>query len=242
MTVFGGKGKYWLVMITLLVIISLVWQLIDEDEQSDFAMHTEIITNSDHFDVESGSISEKSQNQHLNQEETEISDNKDKDKDKDKEEIPVYLVGAVMKPGIYMICPGVYLYQLVDMAGGLTAEAASEQINLAARIYQNQMVRIPTKEEMIQNPDLQYVSEDKHEIDNTATDDNSKAEQSKLININTADTSELEQLPGVGSATALSIISYRQKSGRFNKIEDIMKVSGIKESRFETIRNLITVN
>ncbi len=62
-----------------------------------------------------------------------------------------------------------------------------------------------------------------------------------MININTASREELMTLPGIGDAKADSIISYRNENGRFNSIEDIMKISGIKEGAFEKIKSYITV-
>lgn len=62
-----------------------------------------------------------------------------------------------------------------------------------------------------------------------------------LVNINTADESELKTLPGIGSARAKSIIEYRNKNGTFARKEDIMKVSGIKEASYEKLKDLIKV-
>jgi len=62
-----------------------------------------------------------------------------------------------------------------------------------------------------------------------------------LVNINTAGVDELNTLPGVGEATAKAIISFREKNGPFSKIEDIMQVPGIKQGRFEKIKDFITV-
>ena len=64
--------------------------------------------------------------------------------------------------------------------------------------------------------------------------------ENKKININNAGLEELCNLPGVGEATAKAIIYYRENNGAFEKTEDIMNVPGIKESRFEAIRDLIT--
>ena len=66
-------------------------------------------------------------------------------------------------------------------------------------------------------------------------------ESSDKININTASKTQLMELPGVGEAKAKQIVSYRETHGRFQKIEDIMLISGIKEALFEQIKEYITV-
>jgi len=78
--------------------------------------------------------------------------------------------------------------------------------------------------------------------DNTLTDTGSASSKKEKININVATADELATLPGIGNAIAESIVEYRKNKGRFNKIEDIMNVPGIKEKRFEQIRDFITVD
>lgn len=147
----------------------------------------------------------------------------------DSEEIPVYLVGAVLRPGVYIIRKGTYLYELVERAGGLTQEAASETINLAMRISENQMIRIPTQVEAEQDDSL------------TPVLGSGTAAPAGAININRATQVDLEKLPGVGPATAAAIIADRNKNGPFRKPEDLMRVPGIKESRFVLMEALIIV-
>ena len=63
----------------------------------------------------------------------------------------------------------------------------------------------------------------------------------KKININTADTGELQTLPRIGPKVAQKIIEFRNKHGKFKKIEEIMKVKGIGEKIFQDIKDKITV-
>jgi competence protein ComEA len=63
----------------------------------------------------------------------------------------------------------------------------------------------------------------------------------ELIDINTASTTELEELPGIGPTTAQKIVEYREQNGPFISIEDIINVSGIGPGTYERIKDLITV-
>ena len=144
--------------------------------------------------------------------------------------LPVYITGEVYMPGVYRVKAGQILDDLVKIAGGLTDEAASEAINLACELKSHQLYRIPSLTELSDNPYL-YLS-------GSATEE----ELEGKININTADQEQLETLPGVGPATATAIIKYREKNGNFQAIEDIMLISGIKEARFRSLEDLITVD
>lgn len=141
--------------------------------------------------------------------------------------IPIYLVGAVKNPGIYQVERGIYLYQLIEMAGGLLDSAAADAVNLAIRLDDNQMIRIPTLAEIIADPG--------------AASMHGLASAGALVDLNHADESQLDALPGVGPSTAKAIVEYRKKNGPFKCIEDLMKVPGIKESRFNTLKDLVIV-
>lgn len=145
------------------------------------------------------------------------------------DDYPVYLVGAVKFPGIYKINPGTCLFELVEKAGGLTADAAANSINLAMLIQPHQHIYIPDKEEVRANPSLT----DNFYVNNPS---------SKKVDINYADQKSLEALPGIGPVTARAIIEYREKNGPFVRVEDLMLVPGIKESRFAALCDLIMVN
>ncbi len=68
-----------------------------------------------------------------------------------------------------------------------------------------------------------------------------KATVSSPVNLNTANMSQLESLPGIGPKTAERIIEYREKAGGFKKIEELMNVQGVGEKSFLKLKDLITV-
>jgi comEA protein len=70
----------------------------------------------------------------------------------------------------------------------------------------------------------------------------SKAAKGSVLNINTATAADLEDLPGIGPATAARIVEYRQKNGGFKKVEDLMNIRGIGEKSFLKLKPLIAVS
>ena len=143
--------------------------------------------------------------------------------------IPIYLVGAVEKPGIYQVVPGSYLYELIEQAGGLTTDAAALDIDLAMKITENGRIQIPTVVEFKTQPQKNW---------NSLT----KPSDKQLIDINRATLEELDTLPGIGPATAKSILDYRERNGAFKTIDDLTQVPGIKQSRLDAIADLITLS
>lgn len=77
--------------------------------------------------------------------------------------------------------------------------------------------------------------------DNIVSPVGSSEPTAALININTASKEELKSLSGIGDAYAERIIEYREQNGGFDSIEEIMEISGIGESKFEAIKDLITI-
>lgn len=137
----------------------------------------------------------------------------------------VHICGAVVNPGVYELAEGSRIYQLVELAGGFSDGAADGYLNLAEVLTDGQKVVVPTVDE---------VREDLYgDVTQGA---------GSLININTADKTQLMTLPGIGEAKALAIIAWRTKHGKFQTTEEIMQVSGIKEAAYEKIKTLITVD
>lgn len=140
--------------------------------------------------------------------------------------IVVHVCGQVNRPGVYEVLEGSRLYELLELAGGFTGEAAEEYLNLAAVVKDGQQIYVPGREEAAAMPRQQAEEEAK----------------TAMVNINTAGVEQLTALRGIGEAKAQDIIRYRESHGAFQKIEDIMKISGIKEAAFEKMKDQITVS
>ena len=149
----------------------------------------------------------------------------DSTKDDSNTDIYVHICGAVINPGVYQVPAGTRVYQALELAGGSSDDAYLSGINLADKLADGQKVYIPSEGENAEG----ILSTDSGDV------------QSVMININTASEAELMTLPGIGQSRAKDIINYRVKNGLFESINDIMKVSGIKEAAFEKIKDLIKV-
>ena len=149
----------------------------------------------------------------------------DSTKDDSNTDIYVHICGAVINPGVYQVPAGTRVYQALELAGGSSDDAYLSGINLADKLADGQKVYIPAEGENAEG----ILSIDSGGV------------QSVMININTASEAELMTLPGIGQSRAKDIINYRVKNVLFESIDDIMKVSGIKEAAFEKIKDMIKV-
>ncbi|HOQ06256.1 MAG TPA: helix-hairpin-helix domain-containing protein [Clostridiales bacterium] len=162
-----------------------------------------------------------------------------------KDEIKVYVVGCVKNPGIVTLTKGQMICDAVREAGGLTEDADADNINMVYSLNENVMLVIKSKNENNAAGEGALVRSDSGpgaEVIGSGDDTPAGRNGIKPVNINTAGIDELDTLPGIGEAKARDIIAYREKHGRFNRIEDIMKVPGIKQNRFESIKDYITVD
>ncbi len=141
------------------------------------------------------------------------------------QDAPMYVQigGAVVNPGVYEVTEGTRVYQLIEMAGGFTSDAAADQINQVTLLSDGELVRIPTVEEY----ERSKITEE--------------AMASGLIDINLASKADLMTLPGIGESKAQAIISYRDDKGAFSCIEDLCNVPGIKEGTIAKFKDKIIV-
>ena len=160
----------------------------------------------------------------------------------------VHICGAVSAPGVYELPAGSRIIDAVEAGGGFLPEADEACCNLAEEIVDGCQIYIMTKSESCADgqtekkagiqtsPDSDMQTTDINMRSNSAT-----ALDNGLVNLNTADVAALMTLPGIGESRAKAIISYREQHGAFAKIEDIMKISGIKQAAFSKIKDKITV-
>ena len=155
--------------------------------------------------------------------------------------VQVYICGAVKNPGVYNVAAGTILNEAVEKAGGFTEDAAVTSLNLVYEINSNMSFYIPTVKEVENDrSDGTGVIRGKGTFIWGAGEEAQGTKSQAKVNINTADKAALKTLPGIGDATAQAIIDYRSKTP-FKKTEDLKKVTGIGDSKFERVRNFITV-
>ena len=154
-------------------------------------------------------------------------------------ELTVHIAGAVKTPGVYQLQVGARINDGVVAAGGATAQADLDSVNLAMLLSEGEQIYIPKRNDkphIIVQP--RFTSSSNLNSSNSATNN----ELQISININTATAIELERLAGVGPSTAKAIIEFRQKNGGFKTVEDLLNVRGIGPAKLSEILPQARVN
>ena len=144
--------------------------------------------------------------------------------------------GEVKKPGVYKVHDGMIVNDVITLAGGLTKNAYTNNLNLASKVVEGSVIYVYKKSEVTTTKTTVLTSSYKYTIPVNTEPIISDG----LININTASKEELLTITGIGESKADQIIEYR-KNNPFKTIDDIMNVSGIGESLFAKIKEYITV-
>lgn len=134
-----------------------------------------------------------------------------------------HAAGAVRVPGVYSLPPGARVADLLDAAGGATGDADLDRVNLAAPVADGAQVYVPREGEPM-----------------PVTAGGSLSVTGPL-DLNTATQAQLEELPGVGPATAKAILDERERRGRFGAVEELLEVRGIGPAKLDALRDLVTV-
>ncbi len=127
----------------------------------------------------------------------------------------VHLTGAVKSPGVYPISIGMRLFEVIALAGGFTAKADRESVNLARTVTDGEQI-------IVSGSGGASVSDG-------------------LIHLNKSAASEFDKLPGIGPTLAARIVDWRQANGGFKSVDDLRRVSGIGDKLFAGIKALVTL-
>lgn len=142
----------------------------------------------------------------------------------------VYVCGQVAHPGVYEMDEDSRIYEVIQMAGGMTEFAAADYVNQAELLEDGQKVYVPSMEDIEQGEAQQST------VLYYAEGDSDK------VNINLAGKEDLMALTGIGEKRAEAILTYRQLHGSFSTTEELMQVEGIKQGTYDKIKDQITVS
>jgi len=189
---------------------------------------------------------------------SELKDGVLRNEAEEQSKIYVYITGEVNVQGVVVLNEGSRIVDAINAAGGTTANANISKVNLVYVLNDGMKVNIPNNNDLKNNPNFEYITISSGDGANDAfigtNGDSPSGEGSStqgsnfggfksysIVNINTATQTELESLPGIGPSLALKIINYRKTNGMFSSIEQIKDVSGIGESKFESLKDYITI-
>lgn len=158
----------------------------------------------------------------------EVISKKEEKEEKESTKIVVDIKGEVKKPDIYWLEEDSIIEDLINIAGGVTEEGDLSKINRAEKLNNHEVVVITNIND----------EESEGETIISSTINNNKDNK---ININTANSAELDSLSGIGPSKAEAIIKYREENGNFKTIEEIKNVTGIGEGLFEKFKENITI-
>ena len=144
----------------------------------------------------------------------------------------VHVAGAVQTPGVYTLPAGARVIDGIKAAGGAAPGADLSAINLARPLTDGERVYIPRRGET-PPPDAGGTG--------PVSSGGDGGSAGGKVNLNTATSAELEALPGIGQVLAQSIVDYRTQHGPFRSVRDLLKVEGIGEKKFDSLKDYVTV-
>lgn len=151
----------------------------------------------------------------------------------EEREIVVYVAGAVNRPGVVQLAEGARAKDAVDACGGFLPTADTNGVNLAQKLKDGMQVTVPEKAPM--------ATEGRAAQGAPTASGAARPLPEGMVNINTADEKELDKLPGIGPAMAKRIVEYRTENGAFQSPEEIKRVKGIGDAKYEKMKDKIAL-
>ena len=161
---------------------------------------------------------------------------KSEDAEEENSKIYVHVSGAVNSPGLVELKASDRVQNAINAAGGAREDANLDGVNLAKKVEDSEQIVVPSKNDG-GVPD----SGGEDAVSSAASDAQSTSASSGKVNINTADSAQLQTISGIGPSKAQKIIDYRTANGAFKSVEDLTNVSGIGEKTLLSIKDQITV-
>ncbi|HAP2863877.1 TPA: competence protein ComEA [Enterococcus faecalis] len=154
------------------------------------------------------------------------------DATKERAETMIYvdIKGAVKVPGIYQLKNQQRIWDALALAGGVSEEADTAQVNYAQKVKDQMIIYVPKKGESVAQS-LETLQESAPAQQN----------QEEKINLNTATEAELQTISGIGAKKAQEIIRFRDEQGPFKTVEELKNVPGIGEKTVERLKDMLTV-
>lgn len=150
--------------------------------------------------------------------------------------VVVHAAGALSAPGVYRLADPARVTDVVSAAGGLTAEADPDVLNLAARVGDGERIYVPRRGQTA--PGVVVGTTGVGSASGPAGQ--SKAEPA-AVDLNAASAEQLDLLPGVGPAIATRILDHRSRIGRFRSVNQLLDVAGIGEAKFASLKSRVKV-
>jgi competence protein ComEA len=147
----------------------------------------------------------------------------------------VQVAGSVVSPGVYRLPAGARVVDLVEAAGGATADAAPHALALAAPLVDGDRIVVPAVHEVVPTSFAAVPAAA------TAPGPGPASAPAGPLDLNTATAEQLDALPGVGPATAAAIVAHRDRIGRFATVDGLLEVRGIGPAKLEAVRALVRV-
>lgn len=163
--------------------------------------------------------------------------------------VRVQVSGAVLEPGIYDVPASCRVEEAIAVAGGLTENADSERVNLVRKVRDGMQIRVPVQKAARTSRTQRKNAQAKSGLGESASGKSGSVKAGsgrnnsmlQIVRINSASVSELQQLPGIGPALAQRIIETRS-GGRFNSVEDLLRVPGIGKAKLAKLRDYVEVD
>jgi competence protein ComEA len=143
-------------------------------------------------------------------------------------QLAVHVAGRVRRPGLVRLPAGSRVHDAIRAAGGVTAGADLNAVNLARKLTDGEQIRVPAPGDPAPPPDA------------ATTPGSLGGTPSAPLDLNTATPEQLDTLPGVGEVTAKRIVAYRS-AHPFTTVDELLEVPGIGQRRFEQLKDLVTV-